>query len=330
MKMFYAIFLTALAVIVTKAQAEDNTPLQWVQTIPMPSVKGRIDHLAMDRKGERLFVAALGNNTLEILDLRLGKRIDAIGRLHEPQGVMFIPEFNKIFVTNRQGGTVKIFDGDSFNLISSVKFSDDADNIRYDAATKSIYVGYGDGALGILDATNDKRLGEITLAGHPESFQLERLGPRIFANIPTANHIAVIDREKRVVLATWPVTGAQANFPMALDETNHRLFVGFRKPAKLIVLDTESGKTVASLDSAGDPDDMFYDAARKRVYMSCGEGFISVFEQGDADHYKTIAKIPTRPGARSSLFMSELSRLYLAVPHRAGQGAEIRVYEARP
>ena len=183
MKKFYAIFLTALVVIVTTAQAEDTAPLRWVQTIPMPGVKGRIDHLAIDRKGERLFVAALGNNTLEILDLRMGKRIDAIGRLHEPQGVMFIPEFNKLLVTNRRGGTLKIFDGDRFNLMGSVRFSDDADNIRYDAATKSIYVGYGDGALGILDAKDGKQLDDIKLAGHPESFQLERCHGREFSRI---------------------------------------------------------------------------------------------------------------------------------------------------
>ncbi len=330
MKRFYTILLITLTPFIIKVQAQEAIPLRLIQTIPMPEVEGRIDHLAVDLKGERLFVAALGNNTLEVLDLIAGKLIRSITGLQEPQGVLFIPEFNKIFVTNGEGGTCDIFDGDAFKLINRVKSLEDADNIRYDAAAKYVYIGYGSGALGILDAANGKHLGDIRLAGHPESFQLEKSGPRIFINVPTANQIAVVDQEKRAVVATWPLKGAQSNFPMALDETNHRLFVGFRKPAKLIVFDTESGKAVANLDSVGDTDDIFYDAMRKRIYVSGGEGFLDVFEQGDADHYRILAKIPTASGARTALFVPELGRLYLAVPHRGSQGAEVRVYEAQP
>ncbi len=330
MKTFHTLLLTALVGPLIAAQAQDTVPLRVVQTIPLPNIKGRIDHLAVDLKGRRLFIAALGNNTVEVLDLDAGKRIHTISGLHEPQGVLFLPESKKIFVTNGKSGALKIFNGDSFTLEMSVKFPDDADNIRYDPAAKYIYVGYGNGALGIIDATSGQRLGDITLQGHPESFQLEKLGPRIFANVPTANHIAVIDREKRAVVARWSLKAARANFPMALDETNHRLFVGCRKPARLIVLDTDSGKSIAMLDSAGDCDDVFYDGGRKRIYMSCGEGFIDVFEQRDVNHYKTIAKIPSARGARTSLFVAELNRLYLAVPDRAGQGAELRIYEVQP
>lgn len=330
MKKFYAVLLILLTALVVNAQAQDPVPLRLAQTIPLPKVEGRIDHLAVDVKGQRLFVAALGNNTLEILDLRAAKRIRTIAGLREPQGVIFLLESNKIFVTNGQGGTCDIFDGTDFKLIDSVKSLDDADNIRYDSATKHIYVGYGNGALSVLDASNGQRLGDIKLAGHPESFQLESLGPRIFVNVPKAKHIAVIDRKRRAVVATWLLADAQANFPMALDEAGRRLFVGFRKPARLTIFDTESGKAVAGLDSVGDADDIFYDIAHKRVYMSGGEGFIGVFEQGDADHYKRIAKIPTASGARTSLFVPELGRLYLAVPHRGRQGAEMRVYEVKP
>jgi hypothetical protein len=211
--------------------------------------------------------------------------------------------------------------------MSSIKLSDDADNIRYDPVTKHNYVGYADGALGIIDARSNKHIGDIKLEGHPESFQLERSGSRIFVNIPTANHIVVVDREKRVAVKNWSFTGARANFPMVLDETHRLLFVGFRKPAKLIVFDTESGKVVTDLDIAGDPDDIFYDAVHKRIYISCGEGFINVFEQRDANHYKTIAQILTASGARTSLFVPELNRFYLAVPRHGSQRAEIRVYE---
>jgi DNA-binding beta-propeller fold protein YncE len=301
-----------------------------MQTIPLRNVEGRIDHMAVDLKGERLFIAALGNNTVEIVDLRAGKHIGTITGLHEPQGVGFVPEFNKLFVTNAQSGACDVFDGSSFKRIKSVKFSDDADNIRYDPVTRRVYVGYGSGALGIIDAASGDQLGEIKLEGHPESFQLEKSGTRIFVNIPTSQKIVVVDREKRATITSWPTAGAMANFPMALDETHHRLFVGFRKPAKLTVFDSESGKVVADLDSPGDADDIFYDNSRQRIYVSGGDGSIGIFQQNDADHYKTMTKIPTASGARTSLFVPELSRFYLAVPHRGAQTAEVRVYEAAP
>jgi hypothetical protein len=267
---------------------------------------------------------------VEIVDLRAGKHMGTITGLHEPQGVGFVPEFNKIFIANAQSGACEVFDGSSFKRIKSIKLSDDADNIRYDAAARRVYVGYGSGGLGIIDAATGDQLGEIKLDGHPESFQLEKSGTRIFVNIPASQKIVVVDREKRAAITAWPVAGATANFPMALDETHHRLFVGFRKPAKLTVFDSESGKVVADLDSPGDADDIFYDNSRQRIYVSGGDGSIGIFQQNDADHYKTMIKIPTASGARTSLFVPGLSRFYLAVPHRGAQTAEVRVYEAAP
>jgi len=312
------------------AQAEESSPLRLTQTIILPNVEGRIDHMAANVKGQRLFIAALGNSSLEVVDLRANKHLQSIGGFHEPQGVGFIPEFTKLFVANGKSGACDILFGSSFKRIKSVKFADDADNVRYDATARRVYVGYGNGALGIIDPVNGNQIGDIKLDGHPESFQLEKSGPRIFVNIPTAKQIAVVDREKRVVIAAWPTGGASANYPMALDEEQHRLFVGFRKAAKVAVFNTESGKSVANLDSAGDADDVFYDDSRRRIYVSGGEGFLSIFQQKDADHYEQIGKIPTAAGARTSLFVPELSRLYLAVPHRGSQGAEVRVYEAQP
>ena len=330
MKKLCNIFLIGFAALAVKAQAEDATVLRWVQTIPLPNVEGRIDHMAVDLKGERLFVAALGNNTVEVLDLRAGKRMRSIAGLHEPQGVGFIPELNKIFIANAKGGACDVFDGLSFKVIKTVRFSDDADNIRYDATARRVYVGYGNGGLGIIDAATGDQLGEIKLEGHPESFQLEKSGPRIFVNIPTSEKIVVLDREKRAPTTSWTTTGGTANFPMALDETHHRLFVGFRKPATLVAFDTESGKPVARLDSPADADDIFYDNSRQRIYTSGGDGSISIIQQNDADHYKTTTTILTASGARTSLFVPERSRLYLAVPHRGAQTAEVRVYEAVP
>ena len=328
MNRFLAIVLTGFAVLTAKAQ--ETAPLRLVQTIPLPEVEGRIDHFSVDLKGRRLFMSALGNNTLEIFDLRTAQRLPSVGGLHEPQGVFFIPELNKIIVANGVGGAVKIFDGESFKLVGEVNFSDDADNLRYDAARKHIYVGYGDGAFGVIDASNGNRLSDIKLEGHPESFQLEKSGPLLYVNVPTAKHIAVIDRDKRVVVAKWSLDGDHANFPMALDEAHHRLFIACRKPAEVMVFDTPSGKVVARLASTGDADDLWYDAARKRLYVSGGEGFISVIELHDADDYEVVATLATAPGARTSIFVPEFGRLYLAVPRRAGQRAELRIYEARP
>src|SRR5439155_23485341 len=324
----FIIFLMGMAM-TRNLEAEEAGPLRLIQTIPLRNVEGRIDHMAVDLKGQRLFLAALGNNTVEIVDLRAGKHIETITGLHEPQGVAFVPEFNKIFVANAKGGACDVLDGSSFKLIKSIKLSDDADNIRYDTATRRVYVGYGSGGLGIIDAATGDQLGEIKLDGHPESFQLEKFGPRIFVNIPTSQKIIVVDREKRAVTTAWTTSGATANFLMALDETHHRLFVGFRNPAKLTVFDTESGKMVADLESPGDADDIFYDGTRQRIYISGGEGFIGIVQQQDADRYRTLTKIPTASGARTSFFVPELGRLYLAVPHRGTQKAEVRVYEAQ-
>ncbi|MGE5218812.1 MAG: YncE family protein [Chloroflexota bacterium] len=327
MTVFLNVLLIAFAVMTIDARAEESLPLQVAQTIALPDVEGRIDHMAVDVKGQRLFVAALGNDSLEVLDLRAGKHLQSITGFHEPQGVGFVPGFNKLFVANGKNGACDILDGSSFKRTKSLKLDDDADNVRYDALAHRIYVGHGSGGLAAIDPADGNQIGDIKLEAHPESFQLEKSGPRIFVNLPSAQKIAVVNRETRTIIASWPTAGAAANFPMALDESHHRLFVGFRKPAKLLVFNTNSGKMVAKLESPGDADDIFYDSSRRRIYVSGGEGSIGVFQQKDADHYQPMAKIPTTVGARTALFAPELNRLYLAVPHRGSQRAEVRVYK---
>jgi DNA-binding beta-propeller fold protein YncE len=323
--------VTLLVEVLTFAGAfQAAEPLRQVQTIPLPGVEGRIDHMNADAQTQRLFVAALGNNTVEVLDLQAGKRLTSITGLREPQGVFFVPKENKLYVANGDDGTCRVFDGSSYKLLQTAHFQSDADNVRYDATPNQIYVGYGEGALGVLDAPSGKKLAETALRAHPESFRLEESGPRIFVNLPNANHtIAVVDRAKRSVIATWQLE-EQANFPMALDEADHRLLVVTRRRPRLLVLNTESGKQVASHPAVGDADDVFYDAARKRIYISGGEGFIDTFDQRGPDHYQPSGRIPTASGARTSLFVPELNRLYLAVPHRGNQKAEVRVYEPQP
>jgi DNA-binding beta-propeller fold protein YncE len=297
------------------------------RTIPLPGVEGRLDHLDVDEAGERLFLCALGNNTVEVIDLRKGERVHSITDLGTPQGIAFIPGLERLFVANDKGGIVKIFATQSFQPVGELDFKDDADNVRYDSSSKQIYVGFGSGGIGIINSTDGKRIGSIKLAAHPEAFELEKHGRRIFVNVPEARHVAVIDREKGAVIATWKTDGALGNFPMALDEDNHRLFIGCRRPSKLIVLNTESGDAVAKIYISGDPDDIFYDSKRHRIYVVCGAGKIDVIEQTDANNYKAVTKIDTADGARAGLFVPERNSLFVAIPHKGSQQAEIRVYQ---
>src|SRR5436190_1483548 len=319
--------IVALVFCYTLATVRAQTaPLQLKQTIALPGVEGRIDHVALDVAGERLFVCALGNNTVEILDLRKGERIHSITGLGAPQGIAYIPELNRIFVANDKGGICKIYDGKSFQVVGGLDFKDDADNVRYDDATKKLYVGFGSGGIAMVNAPDGKQIGSIKLSAHPEAFELEKNGRRIFVNVPNSRHVAVIDRDKNEVVATWKTDLAFANFPMALDEANHRLFVGCRLPSKLVVLNTESGDVVAKIDISGDPDDVFYDSKRHRIYAICGAGKIDIIEQTNANTYKGSGKIDTANGARTGLFVPERDTMFVAVPHRGSQKAEVRAY----
>lgn len=301
--------------------------LKLTKTIPLPGVKGRFDHFAADPKQHRLFVAALGNDTLEVVDVLAGKRIHSVGGLNKPTGVVYYEWLNEIAVADGEDNTFKIFHGATYALARKLGALEDADNVRFDAKSGLTYVGYGSGALAVVETGTMKLQAGIPLAAHPESFQLEKQGPRIFLNVPDAKQVAVVDREKRTVVATWPMTKFQANFPMALDEANHRLFVGCRQPARLLVLDTLGGKPVTDLAISGDTDDLFYDADRKRLYVSCGEGFVDVIEQSEADTYRLRERMPTRAGARTSFFSPEMGEFYLAVPLSGAEEAEIRVFQ---
>ncbi len=326
MKHLALAFVVAVVGNCLAAAQSGDARLQLKQTIPLPGVEGRIDHLDIDAANERLFVCALGNNTAEVLDLRKGERVHSISGLGAPQGLVYIPELNRLFIANDKGGLCNIYDAKSWQLIGTVDFQDDADNVRYDGATKQIYVGFGSGGIGMINAPDGKRVGSIKLAAHPEAFELEKHGRRIFVNVPNAGHVAVIDRDKGKVTATWKTDGASANFPMAFDEANHRLFIGCRIPSKLVVLDTESGSVVANIGISGDPDDVFYDNKRHRIYAICGGGKIDIIDQANANTYKGFAKVDTASGARTGLFVPEQDTLFVAVPHRGSQQAEIRRY----
>jgi YVTN family beta-propeller protein len=313
------------------AQNTDNqtssSSVTLLKSIQLTNVQGRIDHISIDLAGKRLFIAELGSNSVDVINLTLGKRIHTITGLSEPQGVLFVPKFNKIFISNGGDGRVGIYNASTYSLIKSTKLGSDADNIRFDSSSGLVYVGYGEGALAVLDP-NGSHIGDISLPGHPESFQIGEAGSQIFVNVPSDHSIVVADKQTHSVVKKWQVGDASQNFPMASDEQNHRLFVGFRDPAKLVVYDTETGKAVSSLDISKDADDIYYDNSSKLIYVSAGEGVLDIFKQMDPDHYSALPSVSTAQGARTSLFVSDMHSLYVAAPERArGQGAEIFIYK---
>ena len=314
---------------VTSASSQSGSPLRLHKKITMPGVQGRIDHMFFDDNTGRLFVAALGNNTIEIIDTRQGKRVHSISGLHEPQGILYLSGPNRLYVANGQDGSVRIFHGSSYELVATVQLGDDADNIRWDDEKHHVYVGCGSGALASLDEKGVK-VSELKLDAHPESFRLEAHGSRIFVNLPGSRKVAVLDRKTKSILANWSTGGASANYPMALDEPDRRLFVVCRLPARLLVFDTDTGRIVGEWPVVGDCDDIFYDVATKRIYASGGEGKVSVFQQQDANQYSQIANVPTRSGARTSLFSPESRSLYVAARQQGAEAAAVFVYHVQP
>ena len=344
MKKFGGIsFLLALVITFTACQsnqtntpstaapaAESAPPMILTASIPLEGIKGRFDHFASG-KG-KVFLSGLGNNSVEVIDLFQGVLAHTITGVPNPQGVAFSPDANKLFVASEKG-KVYIYDGDSYKQIAALDFEGGADNLRYDAATKRVYVGCGDdektAAIAAIDATTNKRLDEVyKLGGEPESFQLEKSGPNIYVNVPDLKQIVVINRTTKA-LTRWSLTVGQ-NFPMALDEANHRVIVGTREPATISVFDTGSGKMVASVPTVQDTDDLYYSAEHKRVYVPGREGAIWVYQQNDPDHYTLISKIPTVLGAGTAGYFGRqgkgFDRFYLAIPAGANTNAEVRVY----
>ncbi len=303
-----------------------NKTLHLDTSISMPNVHGRIDHLAFDGKTKKIFVAALGNNTVEVVDLNSSKVIHTIKGLSEPQGIVYIPENNVVFVSNGGNGECIAFDADTYKKMATVKLEGDADNVRYDANDKRIYVGYGDGGIAIIDASTYKLIADVKFSGHPESFQIDRTSKRIYVNVPDEKHIVVIDLEKELVVDSWKVTVASSNFPMCLDEPNKRLFIGCRHQPKLLIIDTQTGKTISSYDIDRDIDDVFFDIQKKQIYLSCGGGYLDVFAQKDLNTYISVEKISSSSGARTSLFVPELNQLVVASPSGLSSDAVLLVY----
>jgi DNA-binding beta-propeller fold protein YncE len=319
------------------ASAENGPALKLVQTILLPGVDGRIDHFAVDVKGRRAFLAALAKNTIEVVDLRIGRVIHTVPGFAKPQGVLFIPQFNKLFVASGADGSVKVLDGASLAVIHAASVSLGADAIGYDPRSKEMYVGSGggdankeQGDLTVFNVANGAKVAAIVTDAHAGGSVVEGQGERVFVLVPEKAEVVVLDRKTRAQVAKWTIPGIQKDVAIALDEKSHRLFLGVRTPASIVVLDSNSGAVVASVATVATLDGLSFDSATRRIYTSGGEGFVDVTQQIDADHYERIARIPTGPIARTSVFVPEWHRLYVAVPRDEERDAELRVFETVP
>lgn len=312
--------------------------LRLVQTIPMAGVKGRIDHLDVNLKDGVVYVAALGNNTLEVVDLAAGRVIHSITGLDEPQGVGYIPSTGEVVVANGGSGDCYFYNARTWEKVATVRLGSDADDVRVDSAAGRVYVGYGSGGIAVIDAGTHRQVGDIKLPAHPESFQLDKGLRLLFVNIPDAHIVGVVDLEKSLLVGKWENGTASANFPMAVDTARHRVLVGYRHPAKLVVYDGLTGKVLGSGVMTGDADDLYYDDATGKIFVSGGAGAVSVFGEDDGAQqpgggqqgngaYRQMANIPTRSGARTSLLVPGRRMLVVAARAGSGEPAGLLVYQ---
>jgi len=318
--------------------AQDKSPLKLVQSIPLPGLKdGDFDHFAVDLEGHRLFLTGEENGKVIVIDAKTNTVLHTIENVQAPHAILFRGDLKKLFVVEGDASAVKVYDSDSYKPIAEIKVSIDADSIAYDPATQYMYVVNGGreahtpySLISVIDTNSSKKLRDIKInSNHVEAVVLEKSGPRLYMNIPGQNSVGVMDRSKAALTATWPLPeGAKLNVAMALDETNHRLFVVTRTPGKLIVLDADSGKPVTSVPAVGMVDDMSYDAKLKRIYVA-GDQFVDVFQQSDADHYTLLGRVPGSFRAKTATLVPEWNRYYLAVPHHENHDAEVRVFDVQ-
>jgi DNA-binding beta-propeller fold protein YncE len=301
-----------------------SPPLILEAKIPLGQVSSRIDHLGIDLQRQRLLVAELGNNSLGVVDVAAGKVLSRVAGLSEPQGVAYVPSSDSVFVANAGDGSVRVLRGEDLAPIRRIELGDDADNVRVDPARNQVLVGYGKGALAVINPVSLAKTADIRLKAHPEGFQIDETATQVFVNVPDAHEIVVVDLATGLT-QSLPTQGAGSNFPMAIDGDTHRILVVFRSPPTLMALSNQDGHVAAKVDTCGDADDVFVDHSHHRVYVSCGQGAVDVFES-DEQGYRRLARVPTAPGARTSLFVPELDRLFVAARAASNEPAAIWVF----
>jgi len=317
------------------ASAQDEPPLRLVQTIPMPDIDGRIDHFSIDLKGQRAFLAALAKNTIEVVDLKAGQVTQTLPGYAKPQGVRYVAELNRLFVTTGLDGALWTLDGQSLSVVDTAHVSVGADAIGYDPGSKQLYVGSGgsdahkeSGDLTVFDAVTGAKVDTIVTDAHAGGSVVDKDGRNLYVLVPEKSQVVVLERKTHAKVVTWTIPGIQKDVAIDLDGKTHRLFLGVRSPPSVVVLDASSGNVVASVETVATLDGLAFDPSTKRIYTSGGEGFVDVTQQKDADHYERVARIPTGPNARTSLFVPEWRRLYVAVPRDGDRNAELLVFEA--
>jgi DNA-binding beta-propeller fold protein YncE len=330
MKIWPYLLLAGTFWLMSPLSAQPSSPLTLEATIPLHDVRGRIDHMAIDLPRKRLMVAELGNNTVDIIDLATGALVRRISGLREPQGVGYAEHADTFVIANASDGSVRLIDARTFAPAGRVELGDDADNVRIDPRNGLVVVGYGSGGLALIDPATRTKVADIPLPAHPEGFQIDPSSGRAYVNLPDAHQIAVVDMDARRVVAKWLTGNASANFPMAFDPSQSVIASVFRSPPVLLLLDPASGEERNRITTCGDADDVFIDPRRTRIYISCGAGEVAVVEHKGTD-WATLGTVQTASGARTSLFVPELDRLFVA--KRAGllgSEAAIGVYRPTP
>ena len=326
---FVVLFVGLLVAVSSASRARDSEALVPEAKIALGDVRGRIDHFAFDPARQRLFVAELGNDSVGVIDLKARSLARTLAGLGEPQGLAYVSWTDTLYVANAADGSVRLFQGPDLIPNGNIALGDDADNIRVDGQHRRVWVGYGRGALAAIDPASRAKVAEIKLGAHPESFQLDDPGTRIFVNVPNAHQIAVVDIDSAKQTSSLATAGARGNFAMAVDREMRRVLVVFRHPPTLMAFGSRDGKPLATRETCKDADDLFVDSRRHRVYVSCGEGVIDVFAWRK-DAYERVARVPTLAGARTALFVPELDRLFVAVPAGSGEPAAVWVFRPTP
>lgn len=329
MSRFGSILFALCIAFAETVSAAEQAPLKLDSEIPLGAVRGRIDHFAIDIQRQRLFVAELGNNSIGVVDLNERKLLRTITGLKEPQGLAYVASTDTLYVANGGDGSVHLFRGADLEPIGKIELGADADNIRIDRQSGQILVGYGSGALAVIDPKTLRKVGDVALRAHPESFQLDEAQARAFVNVPSSNELAVVDLAAKRQVKSLPLTDLGANFPLAIDQNAHQVLTVTRSPPRLVAFSTRDGSRAGVVGTCGDADDLFVDAKRQRIYVSCGEGAIDVFERRDASFVR-LAQVSTRAGARTSLYVPELDLLFVGLRARSGEPAAIRIFRPEP
>jgi DNA-binding beta-propeller fold protein YncE len=324
-----------LSLFVFTAQGQVTPPLTLQRTIPLPTGTGKFDHFAIDLNANRLFIAATGNQSVEVLDLSSGEVTENLTGLGKPHGLAWIAATSRLYAADGSQADLKMFEGSPLNQAKSVKLSDDADDMVYDAKSKLLYVGHGGGGaanparIAVLDTTNQTLVTNLFVATHPEGLEIDNAKDRIFVNIADAAEVVVIDGATHTQTATWKLTRAKDNVPLAYDEEHQILFVACRTPARLLVLDANSGKELEDLPSDAGADDIFYDPKSHRIYLIAGSGAVNVYEIDDSKTVRTVGSIRTSAGAKTGLLVPSQHALFVGAPAAEGKQAEILLYSAK-